>query len=74
MLKTIIFAFDDDKMGQKFRNKKSFRIQRFINKYSMKLVKYKGYKDFNEYLQAIYNQNFIQNVKFKEKKVAEITR
>jgi hypothetical protein len=77
MLKTIIFAFDDDNMGQKYISeiKNLLESKGFINKYSMKLVKYKGYKDFNEYLQAMYNQNLIHSSKFKkEKKVAEITR
>jgi len=77
MLKTIIFAFDDDKMGQKYtlEIKTLLKNSGFINKYTIKLLKYKGYKDFNEYLQAMYNQNLIHNAKFKkEKKVTEITR
>ena len=76
MLKTIIFAFDDDKMGQKYtlEIKTLLKNSSFINKYSIKLVKYKGYKDFNEYLQARYKQNILQNIKAKEKKVYEITR
>jgi len=76
MLKTIILGFDDDNMGQKYTSeiKNLLESKGFINKYSIKLVKYKGYKDFNEYLQARYRQNIIQNIKAKEKKVYEITR
>ena len=77
MLKTIILGFDDDNMGQKYTSeiKNLLESKGFINKYSIKLVKYKGYKDFNEYLQAMYNQNLIHSAKFKkEKKVSEIIR
>jgi len=70
MLKTIILAFDNDNMGQKYTSevKNLLESKGFINKYSIKLVKYKGYKDFNEYLQARYKQNIIQNIKLKKKK------
>ena len=70
MLKTIILGFDDDNMGQKHTSeiKNLLKNSGFINKYSIKLVKYKDYKDFNEYLQATYNQNLIYSAKFKKEK------
>ena len=62
-------------MGQKyiFEIKHLLKSKNFVNQYKILIIKYNGYKDLNEYLQAIYKQNTIQNIKIKEKKVYEIT-
>jgi len=75
-LKTIIFGFDDDNMGQKyiFEIKHLLKSKNLVNQYKILIIKYNGSKDFNEYLQARYKQNILQNIKAKEKKVYKITR
>ena len=56
-LNTIVFAFDDDKMGHKYTHEiKQLLRLRNLNKFKLLSIKYYGYKDLNEFVQAKFKK------------------